>query len=601
MAKPNYIITFSQRDWDALHDSTHKDALAIAASEKDSKIHVDSVARTVKIDDYPFGDFNNIHRVYKNAMKVPANGANQWMDQFGTDAFREEELARIVQSREELRNVPMPDKNPNEGLGLTKDSTAKDGTADILKDNPGVCLGHGHNQGAAYQFLADAVENDKDMFGDDGGMLFIEELPGYLQSEIDAYMETDPEPTWSAMAQSFFDATTKARGLKGPTLLESVLKKAREKKIKVFAIDSGECSPAMAANGAFGEQRTANMNAFGKKVMDQAIKDNPKRKFVVFCGAAHSNTHEGGVPGFSQIYDIPAVILSDDGKIAPHDEDTSLRGMPPKEMQLFVDEFLRAYQEETDAKRIPGGELPLGEDRKEMAVDLARRLLKAGKLPDPKGRSTDELREAVRQAVAKIPKGKAQRYEAGKAALRSGKTEDLAALLEMDPDIAMMRDEGGKTDGQNLLGLATQLGAKNAANSLRGTMTERTDELIADGETVDKRNLAEVIVIKAENTAWGGNEDGMVDVNPKKHKAMVAQLIKTFEQEESESKKNKTPSKLATPATLVSGLSSALATKGGFYKKTDKKWFGTRDPDHVSIDKKKAAKIWVLELAGLGV
>ncbi len=589
MATPNYIIKMRKVDWDEMHDTKHKDALAIAASERDSKIRVNSDTFTIEIDDYSYGDFNNIHRAFKNAMRAPASGAGMWMREFGTDAFRKEEEKRIADSREEMRAVVSPTDDPNKDL--PDEADALSGTKDILDKSPGVCLGHGHNQGSAYQYLADIVDNP-DTFGSKGGMLFIEELPAYLQTEIDTYLSAKDEPAWSEQAQTFFDSVTKARNLKGAAKLESVLQKAREKDIKIFCIDSGECSPSMAPASAFGEQRTANMNAFAKEVMDKAIKDNPERKFVAFCGAAHSNTHEGGIPGLSQIYNIPAVDLTDDGKIKPDPEDRSLRGMPPKEVQLFVDNFLIGYDNEVRANRVPGSEMPDPDKQKAMAMDIATRLQKAGKLPDPTSMTTDQLRDAIKKIVDKIPKGKDQRYQAAKGAISGGKSDELGDLLTLDPGLSMMRDKGGKTDGQNLLQHATDAGAKNASALLRTTMTETGDAMIANGEPLGTRDLAELIVIKAEDKAWAGDDDdkeGNVNVNPKKHKAMVAELTGVFEKDKS---------KLSDPKKVVDTLTGSLATDGGFYKK-GKKWIGKRDPDHVSIDKKKAAKIWVKELAAL--
>jgi hypothetical protein len=249
----------------------------------------------------------------------------------------------------------------------------------VLEDARGLCLGHSHDQAAAYQFLADAVEAPEN-FGLTGGMLFIEELPGVFQAEIDAYMITDPEPAWSAAAQAFFDRIAVDRHLDGATRLDAVLRKAREKNIRVFGIDSGEMSPTMCADGSYPEMRCANMNAFGQQVMDAAIDANPDRKFVAFCGAAHSNTHEGGIPGFSQIYNVPALRLANDGTVTCHDEDRTLRGMPAKAVQIFVDRYTMALEREQ--QRAPSPDRPNAAALKAFAMQEGLRLQAAGDLPD---------------------------------------------------------------------------------------------------------------------------------------------------------------------------------------------------------------------------
>ncbi len=373
MAIPNYRIVLNQRDWDRVH---HADTLAhVTRAEADLKIRADAGTRTIEID-YSYGDLNNVYRIFR---MVIGGNRKSWTETYGTDAFKAEELARIEASRDALRAVVPPDVNPNTATGIDAPTPVAGALTDVLADAQGLCLGHSHDQAAAYQFLADAVEAPE-TFGLTGGMLFIEELPGVFQAEIDAYMITDPEPPWSAAAQAFFDRIAIDRHLDGETRLDAVLRKARAKNIRVFGIDSGEMSPTMCADGSYPEMRCANMNAFGKQVMDAAIEANPDRKYVAFCGAAHSNTHEGGIPGFSQIYNIPALRLGNDGTVTCHDEDRALRGMPAKAVQLFVDRYTMVLEREQQRARSPDN--PNAAALKVFALQEAVRLQAAGDLPD---------------------------------------------------------------------------------------------------------------------------------------------------------------------------------------------------------------------------
>jgi hypothetical protein len=598
VAQPNYVIQLSREEWDRLHAQPLLNSRGVdisgdvVNSEQDAKIRANAVAYRIEIDDYPYGDFNNIHRNYKDAIyrtaNKPVNGATGWMEEYGTPEFRKEQEDLIIQSRDQLRGIQGPNNNPNGNLDL-QDNTALGTTTNTLQNTRGLCMGHGHTQKEAYKYLVDMAKNPN-AFGPGGGMLFVEELPGYLQAEIDNYLSANVEPPWSEQAQLFFDTTTRERGLNDGEKLEDMLKAARDNDIKVVSIDSGECSPSTVPTSAFGEQRDCNMNAFGKRAMDNAIGLYPNRKFVAFCGAAHSNTHEGGIPGFSQIYDIPAVTMNDDGTVEQDDEDRSLRGMPPKEVQVFVDQFLTEYDKEKRANRVPATEYGNDADLKADAVRMATNLFNAGKLPNP-NLSNDQLRGAIRDLVAKIPKGKDQRYEGAKNAIKQGRSDDLELAVTFDPDLVMRRDQAGKTKGKNLLSLALESGAKNSTDLLRGHMETVGDRLTTNG-TLDLQNMAELIVIKAENQAWngGGNQnDSVVDVNPKKHREMVTKLTENL---------TKNQGKLGNQQNVVNQLGPSLANSGGFYKKGKKK-IGTRDPDHVSIDKKKAAKIWVRELAAM--
>lgn len=593
MAQPNYRIQLSQAGWAKLHAPVFMNnmginlAPAIAKSEQDPKIRVDANNYTIEIDDYPYGDFNNIHRQFKDAVyrsaDTPANGATEWMDHYGTAEFRKEQQDLIIQSREELRGIQGPVNDPNANLDLN-DDTASGATANTLQNSRGICMGHGHGQKEAYKFLA-AMANTPNAFGGGGGMLFVEELPGYLQGEIDIYLATNPTPQWSDQAQTFFDSVTNARGLPVGDRLEDMLAAAKQNNIKVVSIDSGECSPSTVPTSAFGEQRDCNMNAFGKRAMDNAIAQNPNRKFVVFCGAAHSNTHEGGIPGFSQLYDIPAVTMKDDGRVEADDENRTLRGMPPKEVQVFVDQFLVDYEIERKANRVPATEYANDEALKAEVVKLATNLSNAGKLPDPT-LSNDNLRQAIKLLSDRIPKGNAQRYEGAKNAVKNGRSDDAELLLTFEPELVTRRDTDGRSKGKNLHAYAMESGAKDATDLIRGHMETIGDQQAVSGN-IALQDMAELIVIKASNTARNGNGTASTEVNGKKFREMVQKLSTSL---------GNNVGKLGNKPNVVTQLSSKLSTDGGLYKK-GKKIIGKRDPDHVSIDKKKAAKIWIRELA----
>ncbi|WP_207482471.1 TraB/GumN family protein [Arenibaculum pallidiluteum] len=611
MARPNYVFPFTEAQWKEIHDPAHPKAAAIAASLQDPMIREDAAARKIEID-YYFGDFLNLHRDFRSALKLVTN-KTEWLELYGTEAFRREEEERIEASRDALRDVDPPLRDPNANLALPHDCEAEAGVQNILLDNDGVCLGHAHDQANAYGALTSIIDNAAANFGPGGGMVFVEELPAYLQDEIDAYLASNPEAAWLPTTQAFFDTVARARGLKDDQRLDAMLKKAREKNIKVYSIDSGACSPSIGGSASFGEMRTANMNAFGKEVMDKAIRDNPDRKFVVFCGAAHSNTHEGGIPGFSQIYDIPAVAMRNDGTIEPDNEDRSLRGMPSKEEQVFIDRFLAEFDRKAKKNEIPRDEFPDGDELKKLAVAMAGKMKAEGKLPDfssienlrkdpsPQAQEQYRTRKAELTAQAKgvadsVPSGRNQRAEAAKEAIRNGDVDRLRDLIELDPDIVLVRSKDPKKAGENLLATATASGARNAANLVREQMLAQIEQRITLGKGVPEEDLAEAVLVKAEQKVWEGvggtGGDQGLEVNPKKHKELVAKLAADI--------KALPKDKKTDPARIVDQLSTTLASdpRNGFFKKKPA-FLRKADPDHVSIDRKKAAKAWMRALAAL--
>lgn len=85
MAKPNYRIKLTHAEWAKLHADPLLNAMnvnvasRVVQSERDPKLHANGNTYMIEIDDYAYGDFNNIHRQYKDAIyriiDVPVNGA----------------------------------------------------------------------------------------------------------------------------------------------------------------------------------------------------------------------------------------------------------------------------------------------------------------------------------------------------------------------------------------------------------------------------------------------------------------------------------------------------------------------------------------------
>ena len=102
-------------------------------------------------------------------------------------------------------------------------------------------------------------------------------------------------------------------------------------------------------------------------------------------------------------------------------------------------------------------------------------------------------------------------------------------------------------------------------------------------------------MIRAENLVWmeGAKPDGgdhlAVEVDPKKHRELVQALERDLANTSDQVK--------GDPEALMKRLSASLAgdKSKGFYRKGEKR-FGSRDPDHVSIDVDHAKRTWINEL-----
>ena len=139
--------------------------------------------------------------------------------------------------------------------------------------------------------------------------------------------------------------------------------------------------------------------------------------------------------------------------------------------------------------------------------------------------------------------------------------------------------------------------AGHVTNWVRDTKVRLTEHKIAQNLPVPPRELAEAVLLQAEDKARlrFGSQDptATVEVDPSKHKALVKDLAKDLEKILEKMSEDKRKANL--PA-LINRLSESLATspKSGYSLK--KKNVGT---EHVSMDKKALRKIWLEKLASL--
>ena len=245
-------------------------------------------------------------------------------------------------SRAALRDLPtkeVPTATPTPDPGKDDLENLKD---IVASNDSGVSFGGPHGDDVRnammHKLLDDPTQGGIELF-------FIEEIGVVDQPLVDAFINS---PLGTEMDPRL---KTRIKDIKG--LTEILVKvrdknatKAADKKLKVFGINSSE---AKSRPGLLGlENRVAMMNAVAKEAIDAAMKANPGKKFLAFVGAAHSNTHVGGIPGISQIFGVPAVEMSKDtGRLAIHAEDKSLRGMPTAKEIKAIEKMAEAAAKES--------------------------------------------------------------------------------------------------------------------------------------------------------------------------------------------------------------------------------------------------------------
>ena len=369
---------------------------------------------------------------------------------------------------------PAADKSANTGITPAMDEAQA--TQHLMGANPGMCLATSHDDLVSKALLHDALEND-DFFGGGPGMLFIEELPTVLQNEVDAYLAsppgTDMPPALKAKIQQLDQQlATKNPGANiGTKNWAGILAKAKDKGVKLYGIDGGDADTGISPKSAgFSEPRVAKMNKLAADVMRKAIADNPGLKFVASMGAAHANTHDGGIPGLAQVFDLP-VVRTDGQKLIGVPEDNTKRRMPSKPEQAFIDRYIGEVE-----KDLAGvNDQSIGALRGEIARNanrLAQRLAASGQL----GPGTDIGKLLATRAVADQAAGLNELVKAWPVppatAADPRKLAEIAIKADAAPLAAqIVRDNAGlatakNAEGQTVLHFAARMGRADCIGGL---------------------------------------------------------------------------------------------------------------------------------------
>jgi hypothetical protein len=305
---------------------------------------------TIEID-YTYNDFGEQYRGLRQFIAVEAKIKNEresWLEKFATPFYKQEQKNSIDSTRDSFRGFAFP---PSTDPGLKPDDpneTQQTATAKCLAAAPGMCLGGGHSDTNTKALLCDALDNGS-LTTNGVGMLFIEEFKTWAQPMLDDYLSQpagSPMPKPLADYLDGIDAGFWKQNVP-PKSFKTLVQKAQAKGVKIYGIDSGEADPGCNNQSAIHpERRVALMNKLAEGVIRKAQTANPGKKFVAMVGAAHSNSHEGGIPGLAQIFQVPAVVLNKDNKLKFHPDNPANHSMPSKAEQEFIDAFIQKFEEQ---------------------------------------------------------------------------------------------------------------------------------------------------------------------------------------------------------------------------------------------------------------
>ena len=425
--------------------------------------------------DYTYNDFLEKYRDFQGLLRqgTGKTGRDDMMEAFATDSYKKEQAAQLEKTRDSFRDF---DYQPEPDAGLDPNTDTQQGAIKkVMAVGEGVCVGGGHSDKGSKEMLCDLM--DDDTFGDeDVGMLFIEEFKTWAQPLLDEYLKPGGSTDMPPELEKYLDGVDSGIWKLDvpPKGFKTVVQKAKAKGLRIYGVDSGEADPGVNNESALHpERRVALMNKTAEEVMKKAKAENPGKKFVAMLGSAHSNSHEGGIPGLAQIFNVPAVTFDGTTKrFEKHPDDPANHRMPSKEEQAFIDKFIAKIEKEQGGPisevadpNFPNKpyDLEYKEKMRNFVRETAKKLKEDGRLDDAK--AVDKTLEA--KDIVESVKKRAE-YNKDRAGLRNA--TDKGQIL------AKYANDNDKEKTQELLdidaGGASAIVVQMAKNGWHGLVNE---------------------------------------------------------------------------------------------------------------------------------
>ncbi|MEM7367435.1 MAG: DUF4157 domain-containing protein [Bacteroidota bacterium] len=203
-------------------------------------------------------------------------------------------------------------------------------------NHAGIAFGEAHGAPGTREFLSDQMQDLAQ--NQQVNTMYLEHIRPEYQDDLDAWLGAGAHVPMSRALNNFitnWDDDHSNTNMNGS--LMRLLQSAKQQNVRVRAIDSQAAQAEMAPNRPdFETIRDATMNIFAKQQIEADAHHRGNGKYIVLAGQQHSNTHKSvnatvdqglqqGVPGFSQILNIPAVTVNPQGMLELDREDRTNR------------------------------------------------------------------------------------------------------------------------------------------------------------------------------------------------------------------------------------------------------------------------------------
>lgn len=239
------------------------------------------------------------------------------VEQFGEPEYKQQLKYNADDARAGFADFPFPDDIPKpdlpeEGDGQEISATLARGRG---KAN-GLVVGITHKDNKSREPMLDMLDDSQCP-----EIVFIEEIQSGAQELLDYFLSPDCdademprelEDVLLRLDQEYGKDQYGGENLGEFSFLAFVLK-AKAKGISVVGLDAPECKTDQSDEAVYGAKRCAAMHNHSMQVIQERLERHPDATFLIATGAAHVNTHIGGVPGFCQLLNIPGITMENGG------------------------------------------------------------------------------------------------------------------------------------------------------------------------------------------------------------------------------------------------------------------------------------------------
>ena len=209
----------------------------------DSRVAFDPGSRSITMN-LSYADFMDRYPTTKQylvsrAPKTAATPKEDFINAFGTEEEKSHMAKMLEALRDHYRDFDFEDQDDP---GIDPSQRQAEQTKALLGKvaNPGILLGGGHGDKNTKDLLIDNMKNGTISPGAGTGLVFIEEIKAVFQPLVDEYLDGPDDAPLPGVLGALFEKLGNQMPYQD---FAGILKTAKEKKVRVYGLDTGDANP----------------------------------------------------------------------------------------------------------------------------------------------------------------------------------------------------------------------------------------------------------------------------------------------------------------------------------------------------------------------